>query len=175
MAPRKTAAELEEAARRSRAAMLQVSSPTKRERTTLADTPPDGFTFVAYARDDAIIAAELVETLRGHGVPVVWDRNLRGGERFRKRIGELIERAGAVLVIWSPASVGSDFVIDEAEAGKNAGKLVTCRTAEVRDSDIPFGFRGLHCADVSDIDGLLDSLSFPSANPGPGSGSPWSP
>ncbi|MGE0765513.1 MAG: toll/interleukin-1 receptor domain-containing protein [Hyphomicrobiaceae bacterium] len=120
---------------------------------------------MAYAREDAIIAAELVETLRAHGVRVMWDRNLRGGERFRKRIGELIERAGAVLVIWSTASVASDFVIDEAEAGKAAGKLVTCRTAELRDADIPFGFRGLHCADVADIDGILDSLAVLEVGP----------
>lgn len=165
MAPRKTAAELEEAARRSRAAMLRVSSPTKRVRPLHVETAPTGFTFVAYARDDAIVAAELVATLRAHGVTIEWDRNLLGGERFRQRIGELIERAGAVLVIWSRASVVSDFVIDEAEAGKAAGKLVTCRTAEVRDADIPFGFRGLHCADVDDIDGILESLALLEVGP----------
>lgn len=162
MATKKTASELEEAARRSRAAMLRASSPIKRgkgARTARRDAQ-HGFTFVAYARDDAAVAARLVDALRTHGVTVMWDRNLLGGERFRKRIGELIERAGAVLVIWSPASVVSDFVIDEAEAGKAAGKLVTCRTDDVRDADIPFGFRGLHCADVDDLEGLLDSLAL---------------
>jgi hypothetical protein len=158
---RKTALKRAASLSRPRAACLQIPALPSPQRSRTDDP----FVFVAYARDDAPVGAALVETLRARRVPVMWDRNLLGGERFRSRISELIERAGAVLVIWSPASVGSDFVIDEAEAGKTLGKLVTCRTADVRDADIPFGFRGLHCANVDDLDGLVESLAMLEVGP----------
>jgi hypothetical protein len=162
MPPRKTSSEVEAAAHRSRAALLQAKSPTKRAETSgsTGKAARPGFAFLAYAREDTVAAAALVATLRQRGLSVKWDRDLRGGERFRQRIGQLIEAAAAVIVIWSAASVVSDFVIDEAEAGKTAGKLVTCRTDAIKDSDIPFGFRGLHCADVTDIDGLVEALGL---------------
>jgi hypothetical protein len=116
------------------------------------------YVFVAYAREDEAVARALVERLQERGVAVRWDRDLRGGERFRQRIGELIDAAAAVIVIWTPGSVASDFVIDEAEAGKADGKLVTCRLGELRDRDIPFGFRQLHCVDVEDTDAVVAAL-----------------
>lgn len=117
------------------------------------------FAFLAYARQDARLAAALVEALEARGIAVEWDGRLKGGENFRRRIGELIEAAAAVVVLWSPASVGSDFVIDEAEAGKALGKLVTCRTAGLDERELPFGFRQLHCADAADTDAIVRALA----------------
>lgn len=116
------------------------------------------FAFLAYARQDARLAAALVEALEARGIAVEWDGRLKGGENFRRRIGELIDAAAAVVVLWSPISVGSDFVIDEAEAGKAMGKLVTCRTDGLDERDLPFGFRQLHCVDAADTDAIVHAL-----------------
>ncbi len=118
-----------------------------------------GYAFIAYAREDAAAAAEVVEVLAERGISVHWDQNLKGGENFRKRINELIGSAGAVIVLWSPHSVVSDFVIDEAEAGKARDRLVPCRLGAVGPCEIPFGFRQLHCVDVGDTDAVMDALA----------------
>lgn len=117
------------------------------------------YAFVAYARADAQAAAALVAALEARGIAIKWDKNLRGGDNFRKRISELIEGAGAIVVVWSASSVVSDFVIDEAEEGKARGKLITCRLGTLGDGDIPFGFRQLHCVDVADTDAVIDALA----------------
>jgi hypothetical protein len=117
------------------------------------------YAFVAYAREDEAIASDVVEALRARGIGVRWDKDLRGGERFRQRIGELIDASAAVIVIWTKGSVASDFVIDEAEAGKSQGKLVTCRPPDIADRQIPFGFRQLHCVDVGDADAIVAALA----------------
>lgn len=126
---------------------------------------PAGFVFVAYARDDAEIAATLVAALEARDIAVEWDQRLLGGDRFRLRIGELIEAAAAVLVLWSASAVRSDFVIDEAEAGKAAGKLVTCRVPGLADGDIPFGFRQLHVVDALDVDAIAAAVAAKGARP----------
>ncbi len=62
-------------------------------------------------------------------------------------------------MLWSQSSVASDFVIDEAEEGKAGGKLITCRGKGLADSEIPFGFRQLHCVDVDDTDAIIEALA----------------
>ena len=173
MAIKKSPAAIEAAAKLSRNSMLDAVRPKRRALPTpataaavrstsavagdAADREP--FVFIAYAREDASAAAEVVMTLRANGIGVKWDRDLLGGQHFRLRLGEMIAHAAAVMVLWSEHSVASDFVIDEAEAGKCAPKLVTCRLGGLGDQEIPFGFRQLHCVDADDTDAVLAALA----------------
>lgn len=137
--------------------MLQRAAGTRQ--AVRQDPGTRGYAFVAYARHDAAVAAAVVEALEARGIAVSWDRNLKGGDNFRKRLSQLIEAASAVIVLWSHHSVASDFVIDEAEEGKARGKLITCRLQDLGDGDIPFGFRQLHCVDVADTQAILEALA----------------
>jgi len=179
MATRKSSAAIEATARLSRDSMLEAVKPKRRAlpasagegavRSAEADVaePDQGrFVFIAYAREDATTAADIVAALRSRGIDVKWDRDLLGGQHFRRRLGEMIVDAAAVLVLWSEHSVASDFVIDEAEAGKSAGKLVTCRLGALDDRDIPFGFRQLHCVEADDTDAVLAALQGCGLAPG---------
>lgn len=173
MAIKKSPAAIEAAAKRSRASMLEAASQkrralpagaapaaTRRVATRVSTSgSKGGFAFVAYAREDAGEAAAVVAALRGRGIAVRWDRDLLGGQHFRAHLGEMIAEAAAVLVLWSAHSVGSDFVIDEAEAGKQGGKLVTCHLGDLGGREIPFGFRQLHCVECLDTDAILAALA----------------
>lgn len=114
------------------------------------------YAFVAYPHADRAIAQQLVDALTARRIAVKWDRDLVGGDNFRRHLDELLEEAAAVIVIWS-ANV-TDFVIDEADASKARGTLVTCRVPGLEPCKVPTGFRGLHLIDVDDVDAILRAL-----------------
>jgi hypothetical protein len=64
---------------------------------------------------------------------------------YRDRAWET--RARCVVVAWSEHSIESDWVIDEAGAGRERGILVPMLLDPVRP---PHGFRGIQAADLSD-------------------------
>jgi adenylate cyclase len=80
--------------------------------------------FISYARENRAQAASLAEALVQKGFKVWWDRDLVAGERFRETIRVQLEQAQRVIVLWSKASVTSDFVIDEAGEADKSRKLV---------------------------------------------------
>lgn len=173
MAIKKSPAVIEAAAKRSRVSMLEAASHKRRALPSMAgpiatrkadvgEAAPGakaGFAFIAYAREDDEAATAVVAALRAHGIVVRWDRDLLGGQHFRQRLSEMVSEAAAVLVLWSEHSVGSDFVIDEAEAGKRGSKLVTCHLGDLGAREIPFGFRQLHCVESRDTDAILAALA----------------
>ena len=97
--------------------------------------------FISYAREDREAVALLAKQLEAQGFAVWWDWQLVGGSNYRHAIQEELTKADKVIVVWSRHSVRSDFVIDEASAAKEAGKLVPIR---IDGSAPPLGFGGLH-------------------------------
>ncbi len=70
--------------------------------------------FISYARDDAPIARRIANDLRALGTTIWLDQeSISYGQDLRKAIYEGIERADAILVLISPASLRSKWV--EAE------------------------------------------------------------
>jgi pimeloyl-ACP methyl ester carboxylesterase len=103
--------------------------------------------FISYARTDRDAAAAVAASLEAHGCSVWWDSSLAGGENFSRRIEQELAAATAVVVLWSQAAAGSDWVRDEAATAKAAGKLVP---ASIDGSQPPLGFQGLHTIPLSD-------------------------
>jgi hypothetical protein len=64
-----------------------------------------------------------------------------------------------VLLLWSPASVKSRFVIGEADAAERLGKLVTIRVPGLGDDRMPLGYGGLRCESLFQRDHILQSLA----------------
>ena len=103
--------------------------------------------FISYARTDRDAAAALAAWLEAQGFAVWWDSALAGGENFSRRIEQELAAASAVVVLWSRAASGSDWVRDEAATAKAAGKLVP---ASIDGSAPPLGFQGLHTIPLPD-------------------------
>lgn len=129
----------------------------RRDRQPEPSPSSSPFAFVAYSHKHEAAALRLVDALVGRGIQVRWDKDLLGGDNFRRSLDELANTAAAVIVIWSPEV--SDYVIDEAETGKNRGRLVTCRLRGLDATEVPSGFRGLHCIDVDDIEAILRAIA----------------
>jgi TIR domain len=73
--------------------------------------------FISYSKSDPEPTRELADFLTARGYSVWWDTNLTAGEIFRKTIDREINAADAVIVIWTPHSVTSDWVVAEADHG----------------------------------------------------------
>jgi len=94
--------------------------------------------FLSYAREDQSTAAPLARALEAAGVDVWWDTKIEGGAAFSQAIQVALESSDAVIVLWSRASIGSDWVLDEAATGRQLKKLVP---VSLDGTEPPLGFR----------------------------------
>jgi formylglycine-generating enzyme required for sulfatase activity len=106
--------------------------------------------FISYAREDRSVAQRLAHALETGGRTVWWDREILPGKDFAELIAAELAAAKAVVVIWSPTSVKSGWVRDEAREGAGRAVLVPVM---VGISEPPLGFRSLHAVDLTGWDG----------------------
>ena len=106
--------------------------------------------FLSYARADQARAAQLAKALEAHGFDVWWDALIEGGAAFAKKIETALDDADSVIVAWSRASVGSDWVLDEASRGRDERKLVP---VSLDGTPPPIGFRQYQSVDLSRWEG----------------------
>jgi WD40 repeat protein len=114
--------------------------------------------FISYKSEERALPEALASDLRAAGYSVWWDVDLVGGTTFRAQILEQLTTARAVIVIWTPASVGSEFVLDEADHAKREGKLIPVRVQELDPRYIPFGHGQTQACLLSDRPRILGAL-----------------
>ena len=106
--------------------------------------------FISYAREDRDKAERLARACERQKWVVWWDKVIPPGKKYADVIGQELASAKAVVVLWSCASVASDWVKDEAQEAANRGILVPALIEKVNP---PYGFRQVQTADLSDWDG----------------------
>ncbi|MCO6434454.1 toll/interleukin-1 receptor domain-containing protein [Nitrosomonas nitrosa] len=102
--------------------------------------------FISYAREDETRILPLVRALENQGWSVFWDRRIPAGQTWRSYIGNALNDASCVIVIWSQHSIASSWVSEEAEIGKRRGNLVPVLLDSV---EPPIGFRSIQAADLT--------------------------
>ena len=102
--------------------------------------------FLSYARADRARVANIVAALEANGFEVWWDALIDGGAIFSKTIAAALDKSDAVVVVWSKASVESNWVLDEATVGLDGRRLVP---VSIDGSESPLGFRQYHAIDLS--------------------------
>jgi TIR domain len=124
--------------------------------------------FLSYAHQDVERAEALARFLEANGLTVWWDRRMVAGDKIHDVIDEEIEKAKAVIVLWSSISVKSDWVRGEAQTAHELAKLVPIKIAECK---LPINYRGIHTPEVykskAERDRLAQMLSdkFKTAQP----------
>lgn len=113
--------------------------------------------FISYASEDQGCAAKLAHALEGSGHSVWWDRQLRSGTDFTKEIGQQLDAARCVIVLWSKASVESTWVRDEAAEGLRRQILLPVKIEAVQP---PYGFRGIQTASLVGWRGDVGASEF---------------
>ncbi len=94
--------------------------------------------FVSYATPDRERVRPIVEMLEESGWSVWWDRQIGAGSAFDREIEKAIDEAACIVVVWSAASVESEWVRNEAGEGLERGVLVPISLEQVRP---PLAFR----------------------------------
>lgn len=115
--------------------------------------------FISYASVDLTRAKLWAAEFERRGFSVWWDRTIPPGKRFDVVIEQALEDATCVVVLWSEASVQSDWVINEAAAAMDRGILLPVLMDDVK---IPFQFRRLQAASLVAWDGGTDNPQFTS-------------
>ncbi len=106
--------------------------------------------FISYASEDKEKAGLLSKVLEEQGWSVWWDRKIPPGRTFDEVIEEALDAAKCVVVLWSKASVKSDWVKEEASEGNRRKILVP---GVIEDVNIPLGFRRIQAAQLIDWNG----------------------
>lgn len=103
--------------------------------------------FLSYCGADRNIARKLVDSLATDGLSVWWDDRLTPVEQWDRLIEKEIHAASAVLVLWTPRAIDSDWVRIEANFGRGRKKLLQAR---LEGCDVPLQFTLLQWVDLDD-------------------------
>ncbi|HEX4198963.1 MAG TPA: TIR domain-containing protein [Caulobacteraceae bacterium] len=101
--------------------------------------------FISYAREAEPEAARIAQALIAEGYDVWWDSHLPVHRAYSKVIEENLRAAKAVLVIWSKAGLESEWVLAEADFGRQAKMLVQ---AVIDEAVPPLPFNQIQFADL---------------------------
>jgi hypothetical protein len=115
--------------------------------------------FISYSKPHVELTRDLASDLEAKGLTVWWDTDLLAGESFRQRILQELHDCKAAIVIWTPQSVSSDYVISEAERARKAGKLIQIRTEEVEPDALPPPFDTGHASLIDDRKAIYGALA----------------
>lgn len=107
-------------------------------------SPPD--IFLSYSREDQAIARRFAQGFEREGFSVWWDQQLAAGEAFDEVTERALTGARAVVVLWSPRSVGSRWVRAEAAQADESGTLVPVL---IEPCAVPVKFKLTQTADLA--------------------------
>jgi hypothetical protein len=106
--------------------------------------------FISYSHKDTDFVRDLVKPLEAEGFSVWWDHTIPPGKTWDDVIARGIREAKACIIVWSPNSVISDWVKEEATLAKEGGKYLPIQIA----ADLPpMGFRRIQAADLRSWNG----------------------
>ncbi len=101
--------------------------------------------FISYANADREAARRIANAITAHGHAVWWDRIIPPGRVFDEVIQEALAKAKCVVVLWSTASIVSDWVKAEADEAAKRDILVPVLIENVTP---PFEFRRIQSANL---------------------------
>ena len=110
--------------------------------------------FLSYKRADIARARPIIARLEQAGFDVWWDGLIEGGDHYLPTTEAALEGADCVVVLWSNISVDSTWVRDEAQRGRERGRLVP---VSLDGTMSPLGFRQLQLIDISSWNGKADA------------------
>lgn len=113
--------------------------------------------FVSYKKEDRKLAERVVEALEREGFSVWWDDDITPRESWDAMIQREAEASKAMVVLWTPRSIASDWVRAEAGLGKARAKLVPFM---MEACEPPLAFSLVQAADLTRWRGAADDPSW---------------
>ena len=113
--------------------------------------------FLSYASSDRAKAHLIAECLMARGHSVWWDRTIPPGRVFDEVIQEALDAAACILVLWSAASIRSNWVKTEASEALARDRLLPILIEDVAP---PIEFKRIHAANLTGWTGDPDDPEF---------------
>jgi hypothetical protein len=112
----------------------------------MAQRRPKGMVFLSYAHEDLDRVEPLMKVLAAR-FNVWWDRDIELGAIWRQALMEKLDSARCVVVVWTAASVGRDFIWSELDRVKDRGIVVPVKLD--KNARIPPGFDQMQHLDLT--------------------------
>lgn len=106
--------------------------------------------FISYSKANADLTIELAKALEAKGLTVWWDTDLVAGDAFRQTILSELQASKAVVVIWTQASINSQWVLSEAIRALKLNKLIQVRAPDITPGDAPPPFDVFHIPPITE-------------------------
>src|ERR1041384_3067259 len=113
--------------------------------------------FISYSSTDRERAKRVAQAVEAAGYSVWWDRQIAPGQIFDEVIEKALDQSACVVVIWSSASVKSEWVKAEAAEAAKRKVIVPVLLDSVM---IPLEFRRIQAADLTRWNGSRDDSEF---------------
>ena len=113
--------------------------------------------FLSHSRLDRSIAIQVIHALETYGLTVWWDWKIDGGEKWRRTITQRLGDCGTIVVLWTPNSVKSDAVVEEAAVGARRDVLIPL-LMEI--CQLPYGFGEINYIPLRGWDGKRHDPEF---------------
>jgi len=110
--------------------------------------------FLSYSREDSDAAGRIARQLEAEGLAVFWDKEIPPGVSWADYLQDKLTSARCVIVLWSAASIGSQWVREEARMGRDGGKLLP---VFLDTSAPPFGFGEVQSASLISWNGEAEA------------------
>lgn len=123
--------------------------------------------FISYSQKDREDVCILALLLESRGYDVWWDKNLEAADDFQEEILLALNRAKAVVVLWSANSFDSKWVRAEAAIGMDDSKLVPIQHASLHLRDLRPPFNVLHSVPIDDELAVLAAVEKQVRTPTP--------
>jgi len=94
--------------------------------------------FISYKREDIALAKVLADHLQKEGWSVWWDHEIPSGKDYDIVIEKELENCKCAIVLWTPVSIQSRNVKDEANVALHKNKLLPVIVGNLQP---PLGFR----------------------------------
>jgi WD40 repeat protein len=114
--------------------------------------------FISYSKARRADAADLAADIEGRGYTVWWDKDLTPGESFNDVIKTELGNARAVIVIWTPTSIQSAWVISEATRALKRKVLIPVYSSDLNIDDIPQPFDTIHSEPLANREAVFGAL-----------------
>lgn len=114
--------------------------------------------FISYSQRVPEPTVAVADELTKRGFKPWYDVNLLPGQFFGTVIKDNIDRAQAVVTIWSEPALTSQWVPAEAKMALDQKKLICVRTEDLDARRLPPPFNAMHTPLWSEFDGLFQAL-----------------
>lgn len=122
--------------------------------------------YLSFSGQDRATAEQLKSILNSRGISVQGPADeFAASMDFRAATSAAIGAAAVVVVLWTPRSVYSKYILAEAAEAQRQGKLFCVRSDDFPASEIPAPFRTEPIFSVEELQAFLASSSVSSGNP----------